>query len=123
METAIHSLIPIVMFTGLFSMIFGIRYLDNKEKMAMIQRGMVLPPKPKSSLFKTLRFGLVIIGGALGFLKAMFIKHTFMEGISEEEGQGLYLCLVALGAGIGLLLAYYWERKHPSDIEPNNGEV
>ncbi len=117
MESLVHSLVPIVMFAGFFSMVFGIRYLENKEKMAMISRGLALPIKPKSSLFKTLRFSLVLIGGSLGFLTAMFFKNWFFANSSEDEVTGLFISLSALGAGFGLFCAYYWERKHPSDSE------
>ena len=33
-------LVPISLFLGAFAMVFGLRYLANKENMAMIQNGM-----------------------------------------------------------------------------------
>ncbi len=34
------TLIPILVPLGVFAMIFGLRYFENKERMAMIEKGM-----------------------------------------------------------------------------------
>jgi hypothetical protein len=33
-------MIPILVPLGIFAMIFGLRYFENKERMAMIEKGM-----------------------------------------------------------------------------------
>ncbi len=35
-----ETLVPIVIMTGMFAMIFGIVYLGSKENMSMIEKGM-----------------------------------------------------------------------------------
>ncbi len=69
------------------AMVFGIRYMDNKEKMAMIERGIdpgitkarVAAPKP----FLSLKFGLLLVGLGIGLLFALFT--TVNAHLSEEQ--------------------------------------
>jgi hypothetical protein len=111
-----EELIPITMFLGAFAMIFGIRYLVNKEKMAMIERGLdpginKAAPKP----FLSLKFGLLMIGLGIGLLLAMFI--VLQNHLTEEQGVPVYFGLLSVFGGIGLIVSYLiekkWLDKHP----------
>lgn len=110
------ELIPIVLFTGSFALVFGIRYLINKEKMAMIERGVdpglsKATPKP----FISLKFGLLMVGLGLGLLVALFTtRGIFSEKItSAEEGQvvAIYFGSVFIFGGLGLITSYIIEKK------------
>ena len=102
-ETMIIAvLVPISMF----ALIFGIFYLQAKEKMGMIERGMDprAGSKPLNANYM-LRLGLIVIGVGLGFLIATIINKI-------DEGWGaLYPALMAIFGGSGAILAYLIEKK------------
>jgi tetrahydromethanopterin S-methyltransferase subunit E len=110
------ELIPIVLFIGSFSLVFGIRYLINKEKMAMIERGIdpglrKATPKP----FISLKFGLLLVGLGLGLLVALFtVRGVFGSDMrSAEEGQAvaIYFGSIFIFGGLGLITSYVIEKK------------
>ncbi len=110
-----HDLVPIVMFSGLFLMIFGNRYLQNRENMAMIERGM--EPRRRrmrdADPSQTIKFALTFIGAGLGLLAAIFLSKSFGEWLNEGEQTGVYFALIGLFGGLGMLAAYLYERKNP----------
>jgi tetrahydromethanopterin S-methyltransferase subunit E len=110
------ELIPIVLFVGLFSLVFGIRYLVNKEKMAMIERGIdpglrKATPKP----FISLKFGLLMVGLGLGLLVALFtVRGVFGSEMRDgEDGQAvaIYFGSIFIFGGLGLITSYVIEKK------------
>ena len=103
-------LVPITLFTTGFAMIFGIRYLINKEKMAMIERGInpsegQSAPKP----FLSLKIGLLLVGLGLGLLLALFT--VIATGINDDEGAAVYFGCVLIFGGLGLIISYIIEKK------------
>lgn len=111
-EGIIALLIPISVSLGAFLMIWGIRYLENKENMAMIERGM----EPKTNRrqadpSRTLRNSLMFIGAGLGLLLAIVI--TRLVPMSEEASSGVFFALIAIFGGAGMLAAYLYERRNP----------
>ena len=109
-------LVPISLFLGAFAMVFGIRYLSNKEKMAMIERGIdpgVSKSTPKP--FLSLKFGLLLVGFGLGLLVALFtVRGVFgSEMTHAEEGQSvaIYFGCIGIFGGLGLIVSYIIEKK------------
>ena len=93
-------------------MLWGIRYLENKENMAMIERGM--DPKSvrrQADPSRTLRNSLMFIGAGLGLLLAIIITNS-ME-MEDEHSVGIFFALIAIFGGFGMLGAYLYERKNP----------
>jgi phosphotransferase system glucose/maltose/N-acetylglucosamine-specific IIC component len=111
-------LIPITVSLGVFLMIFGLRYLENKENMALIERG-IQPSKRRSQYnpSQTLKNALLFIGAGLGLLLAIVITQTFR--MSDDSSAGVFFALIAIFGGLGLLGAYLYERKNP----PSTPEV
>ncbi|MCB9305890.1 MAG: hypothetical protein H6565_04785 [Lewinellaceae bacterium] len=106
--------IPIVVSLGVFLMIWGLRYLENKENMAMIERGM--EPKRQrrqANPSQTLKNGLLFIGAGLGLLLAIIITQTFH--MEDDSATGVFFALIAIFGGLGMLGAYMYERKNPPD--------
>lgn len=105
-------LVPIIFFLGLFAMIFGIIYLRNKERMAMIERGMELnnnlPKKRQSNTSYNLTIGLLMVGSGLGLFIAYMVNHF---ALSDEENPAIFLSLIAFFGGLGLLISYFIENK------------
>jgi len=115
-EGIVALFIPITISLGPFLMVWGIRYLENKENMAMIEKGM--NPKDKTNRpapFKSLKTGLLFLGAGLGLLTAFFLDMYVMP--HEFEPVGLYFALIAIGGGLGLIGSYSVERKHWYDKE------
>lgn len=95
---------------GLFVMIFGIYYLRNREKMAMIERGIdPTSPKPKRQEINvtSLQFGLLIMGSGIG----LFIAYLLDFFVFREESPAIYFALIAIFGGLGLFISYLIERK------------
>lgn len=118
-------LVPISLFLGAFAMIFGIRYLANKEKMAMIERGIdpgihKATPKP----FVSLKFGLLLMGLGIGLLVALFtVRGVFGSNMThEEESQTVAVYFGCLGVfgGLGLIISYLIEKKWLDQESSNN---
>jgi tetrahydromethanopterin S-methyltransferase subunit E len=110
------ELVAITFFIGAFAMIFGIRHLSNKEKMAMIERGIdpglqKATPRP----FISLKFGLLLVGLGLGLLVAMFsVRGVFGPDMTNgEEGQAaaIYFGCIGIFGGLGLIVSYFVEKK------------
>jgi len=109
-------LVPMSIFLGTFAMVFGIRYLSNKEKMAMIERGIhpgVSRSAPKPYL--SLKFGLLMVGLGIGLLVALItVRSIFGQGItSAEEGQAvaIYFGFLGIFGGLGLITSFIIEKK------------
>ena len=106
-------LVPVSFFVTTTALIFGIRYMSNKEKMALIERGIdpnattkqVTPPKP----FVSLKYGLLLVGLGLGLLAALFTVKGI--GLSEEEGAAVYFGFIGIFGGLGLILSFFVEKN------------
>ena len=115
----------IISSVSLFAMIFGIRYLGNKENMAMIEKG--LDPKIKAERrpapFRNLKTGLLLVGAGIGLFLAYFLDNFVLynvrHGLANDYNEGanvpIYFALIAIGGGIGLILSYRIERKNPQN--------
>jgi len=106
-----NTLVPIAIFLGAFAMAFGLRYLINKERMAMIERG--LDPrqqqKPRSRPLQTLKWGLIVSGVGLGLFIAYYLDNFVLSG---HENTAIYFGLIALFGGLGLIMSYRFEKNH-----------
>src|SRR6187455_663854 len=117
---ATAAIFLIVMFTGFFAMIFGIVYLKSRENLAMVEKGM----NPKDKLnrpapFRSLKWGLLLLGAGLGLLIAFFVDMNLPYRI---EPAGIYFALIAMGGGLGLIGSYFVEKKHWYDKSNGGGE-
>ncbi|HEY0898429.1 MAG TPA: DUF6249 domain-containing protein [Sphingobacteriaceae bacterium] len=111
----------ILLGTGLFAMVFGVRYLQNKENMAMIQNGM--DPKlnrPQTQPYKNLKWGLLLMGAGLGLFLAYLLDHTvlnFDNGFRGRDNVAIYFALIGIFGGLGLFISYVIEKKETLDKE------
>ncbi|MBB6499514.1 DUF6249 domain-containing protein [Pedobacter cryoconitis] len=103
-------LVPITLFICGFAMIFGIRYLMSKERMALIERGInpnegASAPKP----FLSLKFGLLLVGLGLGFLVSLIGTISF--NLHSDQEVAVYFGCIAIFGGLGLICSYAIEKK------------
>lgn len=109
-------LVPITLFICSFALVFGIRYFSNKEKMAMIERG-IDPGVRKSTPqpFISLKFGLLLMGLGIGLLVALFtVRAVFGNDMDHgDEGQAvaIYFGFLGIFGGLGLITSYIIEKR------------
>ncbi|MGI4020680.1 MAG: DUF6249 domain-containing protein [Janthinobacterium lividum] len=108
-------LIPILVPLSFFALIFGIIYLRNKERMAMIERGMDprtdLPKQRQVNPAFSLTFGLLLIGSGLGLFIAYIMDFFVFRDQGILDSPAIYFALIAFFGGLGLLISYFIERK------------
>ncbi|RCH53797.1 hypothetical protein DJ568_16300 [Mucilaginibacter hurinus] len=119
MNDALGILVPILVPLGLFAMIFGIFYVRNKERMAMIERGMdPRDVKPQSAPYQNLKWGLLLIGAGLGLFLAAILDNMAFDG--DAPTAAIYFSLIAIFGGLGLFISYRIEKKEVLDKEKSN---
>jgi len=106
-------LVPILISLGAFAMIFGIVYLGNREKMAMIERGMDPREKRRRNSPRYLKWAMLFIGAGIGLLSAFLIDTLLIP--HDIEPVAVYFSLLAIGGGLGLVASYKMEKKEYSD--------
>lgn len=108
----------VVLFGGLFAMIFGIVYLRTRENLAMMERGM--NPRQKQARpapFYSLKYGLMLFGAGVGLLMAYFIDRALPDMVDRngfhyrQDNPAIYFALIAAGGGLGLIISYFIEKK------------
>ena len=104
--------IPIFISLGLFTLVFGIVYMNKRESLAMIEKGMN-PKMYRPAPYITLKWGLLLVGSGLGLLLAYLLDRYTMG--SYKPNPALYFALIAMGGGIGLILSYRIEKKELLD--------
>jgi len=118
---------------ALCTLIFGIRYFNNRENMAMIEKGLdpKLKPERRPAPFRNLKWGLLLVGAGLGLFLAYLLDNFVLYNIRQHDihipqhyiqeyndgaNAPIYFALIAIGGGIGLIMSYKIERKNfPND--------
>ncbi|RYU88021.1 hypothetical protein EWM62_16020 [Mucilaginibacter terrigena] len=96
-------------------MIFGIYYIRNRERMAMIERGMdPRSYKAQPAPYQNLKWGLLLIGAGLGLFLAYLLDRTVFAN-TENNNEAIYFGLIAIFGGLGLVLSYRIEKKELYD--------
>jgi hypothetical protein len=107
------------------TLIFGIRYFNSRENMAMIEKGLdpKLKPERRPAPFRNLKWGLLMVGSGIGLFLAYLLdnfvllsvrSHNFNSG-NDDPNVPVYFALIAIGGGIGLIMSYKIERKNFPD--------
>lgn len=121
------------MTLSICGVIFGIRYLRNRELLAMMEKGMdphFKPERPRPAPFRSLKWGLLLVGAGLGLFVAYLLDNTVLykvghyinrwdNGDYEVNGANvsIYFALIAIGGGLGLITSYRIEKKELLDKE------
>ena len=106
----------IISSVALFATLFGMRYLANKENMALIEKG--INPKVdqnRPAPYRSLKNGLLFVGAGIGLFAAYLLDaYVFRD---SDKNVSLYFALIAIGGGIGLISSYRVEKKELLDKE------
>lgn len=101
----------IIISLGFFAMIFSIVYLNKRERMAMIERGMdPRSYKPQSAPYQYLKWGLLLIGAGFGLFLAFVFDHSWFSDVNDGI-EAVYFALIAIFGGAGLFVSYLIEKK------------
>ncbi len=96
-----------------FMLVFGLRYIINKENMAMIEKG--LNPKEfanRPAPYKNLKWALLLMGAGVGlFLAYLLDNFALADRHTGPDNAPIYFSLIAIGAGAGLFGSYLMEKK------------
>lgn len=102
-------LVPIAIFGAIFGIIYVIVSARNRERMAMIEKGIdpkEFMTKKISSPYTIIKWALLLVGLGLGlFFGSILEAYT---DIPEEPG---YFAGALLFGGLGLVLAFFITRK------------
>ena len=107
----VEILIPIAFFATVFGIVYIIVSAVNKEKLAMIEKGLdasFFKDKLKTShgRYVALQLGILLVGISLGLLMGDLLD-TYTE-IQEEVA---YFSMILLFGGAGLLIYYMIMKK------------
>ena len=78
----------------------------NKERMAMIEKGMYKFEATRKSPMRGLKFGLLLLGIGIGIF-AGYIIDTYLGIVSGAA----YFSMMLLFGGLSFVLSYYIEEK------------
>ncbi|MCP4309855.1 MAG: hypothetical protein GY790_01210 [Bacteroidetes bacterium] len=102
-------LVPISLFAATFGIIFVFVTAKNRERMAMIEKGVDpkdFMTKSKPSAHGIIKWALLLVGVGLGlFLGSVLETYT---DIPEEPA---YFACALLFGGLGLVLAFFITKK------------
>jgi len=123
----------IIMTLAICALLFGIRYMRNRETLGMIEKGLdphFKPEPPRPAPFRNLKWGLLLVGAGLGLFVAYILDNTVLykvghyvsrydEGYYRANGANvsIYFALIAIGGGLGLITSYKIEKKELLDKE------
>jgi hypothetical protein len=116
----------IISSLSICALVFGIRYMRNKENLAMIEKDLnpkLKLPRPRPVPFMNLKWGLLLVGSGLGFFLAYVLDNFVFYKISHDNWGNnganvpIYFALIAIGGGLGLITSYRIEKKELLDKE------
>lgn len=101
-------LVSIAAIAAIFVILYVILMTRFKERMSLMERG--LSPKDFSNRnavqSATLRFGLLLIGAAIGIMTGNFVATHF-----DVPPEGAFIAMIFLFGGIGLIVSYLIENR------------
>jgi hypothetical protein len=103
-------LIPLIVFAAIFGIVFVVVSARNRERMAMIEKGIDLKDSTnnnnKPGIYGILKWALLLAGVGFGlFLGSLLATYT---DIQEEPA---YIASALFFGGVGLAIAYLMARK------------
>jgi hypothetical protein len=123
----------IIMTLSICAVIFGNRYIRNRENMSMIEKGLdpnIKPERPRPAPFRSLKWGLLLVGAGLGLFLAYLLDNTLLYHVGHytskwDDGEyrvnganvSIYFALIAIGGGLGLITSYRIEKRELLDKE------
>lgn len=116
------DLTPVLVLSIIFGSIVAIVYIGTrrKERMAMLEKGVdasVFFSKKTNSNEYSLKYGLLLIGVALGILVGNLLSAS--EPFAEAQ-EAAYFSMIFLFGGMALLINYFIARKMFNEDKGND---
>lgn len=92
-------LIPIFSVIGVFTMIVLLRAFENKERMAMIEKG----EDPEKFLVKGNKSGVLVFAGLMIGAGVGLLVAGFLDGVLGMDEETAYFSMIFIFAGLGLI--------------------
>lgn len=96
-----NNFMIVTMALAFLIFLFGIRYLYNKEKLAMIEKGANYKPQNESS-FTTNKLSFLLIGIGVGMFISFLLSELVLPDVPNEP---IYFSIVPICAGIALIVS------------------
>src|ERR1700754_24488 len=77
----------IFMSLSICAVIFGMRYMRNRENLAMIEKGLdpnIKPERPRPAPFRSLKMGLLLVGAGVGLFAAYLLDNTLLYKVGHD---------------------------------------
>lgn len=108
-------LVPIASLATILAIIYLIVTAKNRERMAMIEKGVnpqdfMAKPKTRSNAFGIITWGLLLVGVGLGLFFG-----SLLEAYTDIQEEPAYFACALLFGGLGLVLAYFITKKVDAD--------
>ncbi len=108
------ELTPILVLAIIFGTIYAIIALNirRKERMALLERGAdpAIFHEPKREKVTSLKYGLFLIGIALGIFMGNILEET-----TRLEPEVTYFSMIFLFGGLALVISYFLGKKLDKD--------
>jgi hypothetical protein len=102
-----HIIISLGAFSGIFGILYVFMMTRYRERMAMIEKGVDASIfSGERSISPTLKFGMLLVGVAIGMLVADFLHSYYGFGMGTSM-----LGMIFLFGGISLILNFLIEQK------------
>jgi hypothetical protein len=104
-------IIPVSLFASIFGMVYLYLITRNKERLAMIEKGMDVSLLSKRQggqspiNYWVIKIGFLMIGLALGIIMGSLAQNI---GMNEEQA---YPSMILLFGGLALIVSYFIEIK------------
>lgn len=103
MDKTAFRIVCVLFIVLIILLLFGIRYLKNKEHMAMIERGMIPHDSQGQGINRILLNACIFFGVGIGLLAGYFAGQGFMRNNRILA----HIIFVSLFVGVGYLIAYW----------------
>jgi predicted MFS family arabinose efflux permease len=104
------ELTPIFVLAIIFGFVYGVVQLSiqHKERKLLLEKGAdpSIFQQPKTQKVASLRYGLLLIGIALGIFLGSLMAQS-----SDMPEEAAYFSMVFLFGGIALVVSYFMEKK------------
>lgn len=105
-EVTRDAIVSLAAFAAVFGMVYVYLMTRHRERMTILDKGLATNPFPVTNYgLITLKYGMFLVGIAIGFLVGWFLERN---GMSEGIG---YISMICLFGGISLIVNFLIVKK------------
>jgi hypothetical protein len=105
-EVTRDVIVSITLFAAVFGMVYVFLMTRHRERMAILERGLVSSPLPAFGANNlTLKIGMLLVGLSIGFFIIFIVEEC---GVHSD---GINVAVVCLFSGLSLIASYLITQK------------